>query len=106
MREELTGLSRTQPMTEHTPTPWAIAEVKTSVGLCFKIGSDEMLNAAGKLTYVCVYDDYGYGDNAQHANVNFIVTAVNSIGPSLDALKEMCRVRGLAEDTRYWVFDC
>jgi hypothetical protein len=76
-------------MAEHTPTPWAISEVKTSCGRCFKIGSDEMLSEAGKPTYVCVYDDYGFGDNAQRANANFIVKAVNSHDALMKALEKV-----------------
>jgi hypothetical protein len=85
-------------MTEHTPTPWTIEEVKTSCGRCFKIGSPEMLNGEGKPTYVCVYDDYGRGDNQQQANAAFIVEAVNgreALLTEIDRLQEAKR-RALA----------
>lgn len=37
-----------------------------------------MLNSEKKPTYVCVYDDYGHGENVQKANAAFIVECVNN----------------------------
>jgi hypothetical protein len=73
-------------MGEHTPTPWFSEEVRTLVGRCFKIGSPEMTNTRGKPQYVCVYDDWGHGDNVQSANAAFIVEACNNFDRMRSAL--------------------
>ena len=80
-------------MSEHTKTPWAMETVKTSIGLCFKIGPFPS-NGVYPETHACVYadnihsHDLGHskvGDEL-HANAAFIVTACNSH----EALKASC----------------
>lgn len=39
----------------HTPGPWIVETVRTSCGLCHKIGSPDVLAAK---SYACVYDDH------------------------------------------------
>lgn len=47
-------------MNAHTPGPWKFETVRTSCGICHKIGEFQRGN---KITYACVYDDYGSPDN-------------------------------------------
>lgn len=59
----------------HTPGPWTLDEIRTSVGRAFRIGSGEML-VAGKGCCI-IYDDYPGGDKSkQHeANARLITAA-------------------------------
>ena len=59
-----------------------------------------MLNEGGKPTYVCVYDDYGYGDNVQRANANFIVAAVNAHDALVAALRAVAQAKMPGESRR------
>lgn len=65
------------PFENATPRPWTLVEVRTSSGLAYKIGSDEMLDA-GKGCCI-IYDDYPpSGVSPRRANAELIVTAVNA----------------------------
>jgi len=46
-----------------TPGPWTMETVRTSVGLCFKVGPFPWRN--GKLNHACIYADYP--SSAEHA---------------------------------------
>lgn len=39
---------------KHTPGPWKLETVRTSIGVCHKIGD---LGSSTKLTSACLYDD-------------------------------------------------
>ena len=52
-----------------------------------------------KPTYVCVYDDYGTGENIQKANATFIVKAVNSHDQLVRAVTSAKRLIGAINDT-------
>lgn len=41
---------------EHTPGPWSLETVRTSSGLCHKVGPFPW--KAGKENHACIYDDY------------------------------------------------
>lgn len=43
-------------MGEHTPGPWSSEMVRTSCGVCFRIGPLGISN--GKPNYACIYADY------------------------------------------------
>lgn len=76
---------------KHTPLPWIYDEVKTSCGRCFRIGSSDQLAEPRKLgvpAYACLYDDYGFGENAAKANAELIVTAVNERADLLAKLEQ------------------
>ena len=42
----------------HTPGPWKLDTVPTTIGICHKIG--EFPNRNGRIRYACVYDDGGH----------------------------------------------
>lgn len=48
-------------MSKHTPGPWTLETVRTSVGWCHKVGPFPWKN--GKENHACVYDDYASGHN-------------------------------------------
>ena len=48
-------------MSGHTPGPWKLETVQTSVGLCHKIGPFPW--RSGKENNACVYDDYASATN-------------------------------------------
>src|SRR5580704_13904828 len=41
----------------HTPAPWPLETVNTSVGVCHKIGCFPSSRAHHPITYACVYED-------------------------------------------------
>jgi hypothetical protein len=67
-------------MSAHTPIPWEYIAVQTSIGVCFKIGSREIL--AGDHGGACLYDDRTalnpHKAGEQEANAALIVEAVNN----------------------------
>lgn len=46
-------------MSNHTPGPWTLETVQTSVGWCHKVGPFPWRD--GKQNHACVYDDYASG---------------------------------------------
>jgi hypothetical protein len=82
----------------HTPGPWGISTVPTSIGTCHKIGPFPSLGNNGQ-TYACVYADnvrerdYGYtkvGDELL-ANARLIAAAPEL----LEALRELTTLDGI-----------
>jgi hypothetical protein len=43
---------------KHTPGPWTLETVTTSVGICHKIGPFPPKNQSEKLRHACLYADY------------------------------------------------
>jgi len=76
----------------HTPTPWKMETVKTSVGVCHKIGP---LGSSTKIHHACLYDD-SYSDKSCDlvllSDAAFIVRAVNSHDALLAACKEIWKL--------------
>ena len=64
-------------MIEHTPGPWKLETVRTSCGICHKIGDFERLGMTRDATYGCVYDDYPAGEQSKtiHANARLMAAA-------------------------------
>ena len=61
-------------MSKHTPGPWKLDEVRTSIGRAFRIGAGEML-LAGKGCCI-IYDDYpGNPENERAANARLIAAS-------------------------------
>jgi len=56
--------------TAHTPGPWELETVPTSIGICHKIGP--FGNDTGRIKYACVYDD---GSHLQHPNPELLANA-------------------------------
>lgn len=50
--------------TEHTPGPWSFDTVKTSAGVCHRIGADQWPTKHDKPSYACVYADHSMGSAA------------------------------------------
>lgn len=75
-------------MAKHTPGPWALDEVRTSIGRAFRIGAGEMLQA-GKGCCI-IYDDYpGNPDNERSANARLIAAAPDLL-TALKGLRDEC----------------
>lgn len=55
---------------KHTPGPWTLETVKTSIGCCHKIGKFPSLRENGG--YACVYDD---GSPVQHPKPELLANA-------------------------------
>ena len=70
-------------MSKHTPGPWTMETVRTSAGVCFKVGPFPWKR--GELNHACIYADYpSSADHAQcEANARLIAAA-----PELLALAE------------------
>jgi hypothetical protein len=49
-------LSVADMKTDHTATPWTLTTVRTSAGLCHKVGPFPWRN--GKVNHACIYDDF------------------------------------------------
>ena len=62
-------------MSKWTPGPWTMETVRTSVGVCFKVGPFPWKN--GKLNHACIYADYpGPQEHATaEANAKLIAAA-------------------------------
>lgn len=73
---------------KHTSGPWALETVKTSCGICHKIG-DFSKGRNRKNTYGCVYDDYPSGDASREIEANAKLMA--AAPDLLAACVEFCR---------------
>ncbi len=67
-------------MSEHTKGPWVYEAVKTSCGLCHKVGpfpSPEYMRGIKKESHACIYDDYPPtgGSSELVANARLIAAA-------------------------------
>ena len=84
-------------MNKHTPGPWTMETVRTSAGVCFKVGPFPWKR--GELNHACIYADYpSSADHAQcEANARLIAAAPDLLA-ALVAEPEwgerVCRVLG------------
>ena len=72
---------------KHTPGPWAVETVRTSCGVCHKVGPWPHEWRSGKTTSACIYDDYPSppeGTDTMLANARLIAAAPDL----LEALKD------------------
>ncbi len=80
-------------MIGHTPGPWILETVQTSVGWCHKIGPFPWKN--GKENHACVYDDYASGHNGTPeliANARLIAASpelLEALEASLDYIERL-----------------
>jgi hypothetical protein len=80
--------------TKHTATPWVSKKVRTSIGYCYRVGAQSIVDQDhGGL---CLYDDRTslnpHKDGEQEANAEFIVRACNAH----DAMYELIEQFGTA----------
>ena len=79
----------------HTPGPWTMETVRTSCGVCFKVGPFPWKN--GKLNHACIYADYpspgGPEYKAAVANATLIAAA-----PAMLQALERLSAAALARD--------
>ncbi len=88
---------------KHTPTPWISGCVKTSIGRCFKIGAEKIIDCGHGA--MCLYDDETSLNPLSHdeieANAAFIVRAVNNHDALVEALGGLLEAqRSTMEETR------
>jgi len=88
-------------MSNWTPGPWTMETVRTSVGLCFRVGPFPWRN--GKLNHACIYADYP--NSAEHAtgeaNARLIAAAPELFAAAdnaLDVLIACCVSAGGVDD--------
>lgn len=80
-----------------TPGPWGMETVRTSCGVCHKIGPWPHKWRAGTTMSACIYDDYPSppeGTNTMLANAAYIVAACNEVLSLIaenEALREALR---------------
>lgn len=58
---------------KHTPGPWTLETVKTSIGFCHKVGPFPWGHE--KLNHACIYVDYGSHEGVLLANARLIAAA-------------------------------
>jgi len=78
-------------MTEskHTPGPWNLETVKTSIGVCHKIGP---LGASTKINSACLYDDC-YSDKPRDLQLladAHLIAAAPELVKALEAIQDEC----------------
>jgi hypothetical protein len=93
-------------MSKHTPGPWTMETVRTSCGVCFKVGPFPWKQ--GKLIHACIYADYPSPSSPEYhaavANATLIAAApellealsaamafIDSHAADPDLTAEMCR---------------
>ncbi len=90
-----------------TPGPWPMQTLKTSCGVCHKIGPWPHKWRGGKEMSACIYDDYpspAEGTDTMIANARFIAAA-RELVPALAA--EIARLTAAAENhNAAWVAAC
>lgn len=69
--------------TKHTPGPWTLETVQTSVGVCHKIGP---LGNSTRLHSACLYDDC-YSDRARDLQLLADASLIAAAPELLEALK-------------------
>lgn len=73
---------------KHTPGPWGMETVRTSCGVCHKVGPWPHKWRAGEMTSACIYDDYPSppeGTDTMLANARLIATAPDLLAAVKDA---------------------
>ena len=72
---------------KHTPGPWSLETVRTSVGVCHQIGP---LGCSTKLKSACLYDDC-YSDRARDLQLLADARLIAAAPELLEALKEAAK---------------
>lgn len=89
--------------TARTPGPWTLETVRTSVGICHKIGPFPPRNGRDEPTHACIYVDYpseSPRDKEMLANAAFIVRAANSHDELVAALEAVLKAWDLVGAAR------
>ena len=79
---------------KHTLGPWTLETVRTSVGVCFKVGPFPWKR--GKLNHACIYADYP--SSAEHAECLANARLISASPDLLAALVEYMRTCPADED--------
>lgn len=87
-------------MSKHTPGPWHLETVKTSVGVCHKVGPFPPSRTGEKPRHACLYADYPSehrpSDIELFANARLISAAPDLLAALESALPYVQRVSGSA----------
>lgn len=76
----------------HTPGPWGMETVRTSCGVCHKVGPWPHKWRAGATMSACIYDDYPSppeGTDTMLANARLIAAAPELLAALIAAKQEM-----------------
>lgn len=77
----------TETKASHTPGPWTMETVRTSAGVCFKVGPFPWKE--GKLNHACIYADYP--SSREHAECEANARLIAAAPDLLEALLEFQR---------------
>jgi hypothetical protein len=72
---------------KHTPGPWVLETVKTSCGICHKIGPFPPRQNGGKIRHACLYSDYDYALNPSDLQLLANARLIAAAPDLLEALK-------------------
>jgi hypothetical protein len=81
---------------KHTPGPWGMETLRTSCGVCHKVGPWPHKWRAGETMSACIYDDYPSppeGTDTMLANARLIAAAPELLA----ALKAVADLKGWTE---------
>jgi len=86
--------------TTHTPGPWTLETVRTSVGHCHQIGPFPG-SCGRKVGYACVYVDGQYAPNAQNGNEKELLANARLIASAPDTAAERDRLKTACEAVQH-----
>lgn len=81
---------------KHTPGPWTNQVVRTSVGVCFKIGPFPWRR--GKLNHACIYADYPTPSNPEYLECAANARLIAAAPEMLEALRVAKEFMEIASD--------
>jgi hypothetical protein len=82
---------------KHTPGPWTLETVTTSVGICHKIGPFPPKNQSEKLRHACLYADYPSTSNPADQELLANARLIAAAPELLEALQRLLK----GEDDEY-----
>jgi len=90
-------------MSKHTLGPWTMQTVRTSSGVCFKVGPFPWKH--GKLNHACIYADYPTPGGPEYVVAVANAVLIAAAPDLLEALKKLlagCEYRSIGGDEPRW----
>lgn len=76
---------------KHTPGPWALETLRTSCGICHKVGPFPGIRDNDEPRHACLYADYPSKHNPADAELEANARLIAAAPDLLDAAIEFCR---------------